>query len=784
MRERSEERRRRTPSQRIFPIDPWRIVERRFSPELIPQLESIFAVSNGYLGLRGHHEEGAPARDPSVLLNGFHETWPIVYPEDAYGLARTGQTIVNSTDGSIIRLFVDDEPFTLTTARILRYERLLDMRDAILRREVEWQTPRGQRIVVRSRRLVSLQRRHLAAMHYEVEALDERVHVAVSSELVTHGPQTRSDDPRVGHGFSGKVLTPTAADADGSRALLELATQNSGFELACGMDHVVEGADNVSVQARAEGDEASVVVLADVSPGVSLRLTKLVAYHYDRDPPPGDLRARTGRTLDRALDNGLDAIEEAQRRHVAGFWERSDVQIDDAPGLQQAVRFDLFSVLQATYRAEALGVPAKGLTGRGYEGHYFWDTEIYVVPFLIHTDPRRARQVLDFRCGLLDAARRRAREVNHSGALFPWRTINGEEASAYYAAGTAQVHIDADVAYSLSWYHHVTGDEDLYLERGAEVLVETARFWVDLGFFSERQDGDFVINGVTGPDEYSTVVDNNAYTNLMARENLREAVRTIEWLGAEHPQRYARLVSELELADEEVTDWRRAADRMHIPYEPEVGILQDEDFLVREPWPFDETPPDRYPLLLHYHPLELYRHQVIKQADVVMAICFTGRYFTDEEKREVFDYYDPLTTGDSTLSACIQSVAASEIGYGPAAYEYFLQACSVDLADMHGNTADGIHIASCGGTWFALVAGFAGLRDHYGEVRFRPRLPSEWKRLRFPLSIQGRRIEVVMTHEATTYLLHEGDPLEIRHEDRELTLEPGQPTVAPCSASS
>jgi len=779
LRERIDERRRRTPSHHAFPPDPWRIVELRPSEELVPQLESIFAVSNGYLGLRGTHEEGAPVHDPGALVNGFHETWPIVYPEDAYGLARTGQTIVNAPDGAIVRLFVEDEPFDLRTARVLSYERVLDMRTGILHRELEFETLRGQRIAVRSRRLASLQRRHLAAIHYEVEALEETVYVAISSELVTHGPRAASQDPRVGRGLAGKVLAPLEAHAHDARAALLLRAPSSGLELACGMGHLLAGNPATSVRADAKGDGARVVVLADLEPGSPLQLTKFVAYHYDSDAPPGDLLARTERTLDRACVDGLEAVEAAQRRHVEEFWERSDVEIDGAPTLQQAVRFDLFSLLQATHRAEGLGVPAKGLSGRGYEGHYFWDTEAYVVPFLLHTDPQRARQVLEFRCGLLDAGRRRAREVGHRGALFPWRTINGEEASAYYAAGTAQYHIDADVAHALRSYRRVSGDDSLTLEAGAEVLVETARFWVDLGFFSDYRGGRFVINGVTGPDEYSTVVDNNAYTNLMARENLRGAVRAVEWLGAEHPDSLARLVAATSLEDDEVEAWRQAAERMHIPYDEGVGVLQDEDFLVRERWDFAATPMDHYPLLLHYHPLELYRHQVIKQADVVLATYLAGSAFTEEEKRKAFDYYDPLTTGDSTLSACIQSVMASELGYSSAAYEYFQHACSVDLGDAHGNTADGIHIASCGGTWIALVAGFAGLRDDDGEVALRPRLPSEWTRLRFRLRVSGRLLEVDLERRGSTYTLLEGDPLVLSDEGRELRVAVGNPVSAP-----
>jgi alpha,alpha-trehalose phosphorylase len=750
--------------------ESWEIAERHFAPERRGAHESVFAVGNGYLGLRGTHEEGGRAHDPGAILNGFHETWPIVYPEDAYGLARTGQTIVSATDGSVIRLFVDDEPFELETARLLRFERTLDLRGGVLRREVEWETPRGRRILIRSRRLVSLADRHLAAMTYEVTALDGPARVTVSSELVTYAPEAGGADPRRGKGFAERVLVPVAARASGLRALLHLATRESGLELACAMDHRVEAGET---EIDAADDRASCVVHADLEEGASLRLEKYVAYHWAAS---GDLVARADRTLDRARRTGYDAIEREHRIHVEAFWRRSDVEIEGAPHVQQAVRFNLFQLLQATARAEGHGVPAKGVTGHGYEGHYFWDTEVYVVPFLVHTTPQWARQLLQFRCAMLPAARERAREVGHRRALYPWRTINGCEASAWYAAGTAQYHINADVAYAMHLYNRATGDLGFMLEQGAEVLVETARFWSELGFFSERRDGRFCIHGVTGPDEYTTVVDNNAYTNLMAKENLEIATRVVEWLQGADTEAHARLVAATGLTDAEVEVWRRAAAAMHVPRHEELGIvLQDEHFLERPRWDFEGTPAEKRPLLLHYHPLELYRHQVIKQTDVVLATYLADRAFSAEEKRRTFDYYDPLTTGDSTLSACIQSVIASEVGYEEEALAYFLDACAVDLLDGHGNTADGIHVASCGGTWLALVAGFGGLRDSDGEVRFAPRLPAGWTRLRFRVQVRGQVVEVDMAPGATTYRLLEGRGLPICHFGEELRLNPGEP---------
>jgi alpha,alpha-trehalose phosphorylase len=441
--------------------------------------------------------------------------------------------------------------------------------------------------------------------------------------------------------------------------------------------------------------------------------------------------------------------------------------------MQQALRFNLFHILQATGRAEGVGLPAKGLTGRGYEGHYFWDTEIYLLPFLIYTAPRIARNLLRFRYSFLDKARQRAREVNQKGALFPWRTINGEEASAYYAAGTAQYHINADIAYALRKYVQATGDQEFLLEYGAEMLVETARLWRDLGFYSDRQGGQFCIHGVTGPDEYNTVVDNNTFTNLMARENLWYAAETVEWLRAGYPERFSELVDKTGLENQEVWGWKEAADRMYIPFDQKEGIHpQDDAFLDRPLWDFENTPLDKYPLLLHFHPLVIYRHQVIKQADIVLAMFLLGNEFSAEQKKRNFDYYDPLTTGDSSLSACVQSILAFEVGNLEKARDYTRYSVLMDLADITGNAHDGCHIASMGGTWMAAVYGFAGFRDHEGRFSFRPRVPEQMQRLRFPLTLRDQVLEVDITRESVTYSLRRGDGLTIQHEDREIRLSP------------
>ncbi len=764
----------------IYPVDEWRLVEKRFHPPLLPQAETLFALANGYLGIRGSFDEDSPVFLDGTFINGFYESWPIVYGEDAYGFAEHGQTILNVVDGKIIRLYVDDEPFDLAKVEIRDFERVLDMRRGTLDRRVLWETPSGKRILVESQRLVSFKHRHLAAVTYQVTVLNSDAPLVIVSEARnedTH--EADEEDPRRPKGFRGRVLLPTACSAKAHRFLLAHETKSSKMALAFGVDHVIETDCRWTATADCEGDQARLVLAVEAEPGVPVRLTKFLAYHTSASAQAGDLSARAEWTLDRALRIGYAGLLQSQRDFLDEFWRIADVELRGDPAGQQALRFNLFHLLQASARVEGAGIPAKGLTGQGYEGHYFWDTEIYVLPFLTYTMPRVAREVLRHRYAGLDKARRRARQVNQRGALFPWRTINGEEASAYYAAGTAQYHINADIAYAIKKYVEVTGDEEFLTECGAEILVETARLWLDLGFFCDRKEGAFCIVGVTGPDEYNTVVNNNTYTNLMARENLWYAANTLESLREKAPDRYRAVVDRTKLDESEIAGWRHAADRMFLPCDEKLGIhLQDDAFLDRKPWDFAGTPAEKHPLLLHYHPLVIYRHRVIKQADVVLAMFLLSHQFTREEKKANFDFYDPLTTGDSSLSASIQGIIAAELGYRNAAARYTKYAALMDLGDIGRNVRDGCHIASMGGTWMAVVYGLAGLRDSDGQIRFNPRPPARYDGVKFRLRLRGRLLEVDLDQTAIRYRLLEGKDLAFLHGDDEVILSADNPAVA------
>jgi alpha,alpha-trehalose phosphorylase len=775
------------PPEHLYPPDEWRIIEARYSDEFVDRAETVFSLGNGFVGVRGSFEEGRPALSPGTFVNGFHETWPIVHPEAAPGLARKGQTIVNVPDATMLKLYVDDEPLYLPTARLDEYARILDMRAGTLSRELVWATNAGKHVRVRAQRLVSLEHRHVVAMTYEVTMLDHPAPVAISSLVVNRQdarpsdnlPEYQPPDPRLATVLPRPVLNGRAAELAGQRILLGYQTTNSRMTLGVGVDHVIDAASPHDVAGSADADTSEIIMTADALPGVPIRITKYATYQSSRSVPAPELVDRCRRTLDRMVRDGFDSLVTSQRANLDRFWDRADVRVKTRLSPvrhQQAIRWNLYQVAQASWRAEGAGVPAKGLTGQAYEGHYFWDTEIYVLPFLSYTKPRIAGNVLRFRHSMLDRARERARDLSQRGALFPWRTINGEEASSNFQQGTAQYHINADIAYAIRQYASVVGDARLLGGMAAEVLVETARMWADLGFYGT--DEKFHIHGVTGPDEYTTVVNDNCYTNLMARLNLNYAAATLRRLREERPDDYTAIVHEVALQPGEIESWERAAAAMHVPFDAQRGIHpQDDAFLSRENWDLDGTPREKFPLLLHYHPLVIYRHQVLKQADIVLAMFLLGNEFSEEQKRRNFDYYDPLTTGDSSLSACVQSIIAAEIGNERQALEYFEYALLMDLADVAGNASDGVHIASAAGVWSSLVFGFGGVRDFDGRLSFAPNLPRVWGSLEFSLRFRDRQVRVQLTHDEERYGVDEGAPLKVIVRGEPHLLSPGTPVA-------
>ncbi|HXT36055.1 MAG TPA: glycosyl hydrolase family 65 protein, partial [Chloroflexota bacterium] len=515
----------------------------------------------------------------------------------------------------------------------------------------------------------------------------------------------------------------------------------------------------------------------DLKQGQRARLTKYGSYFSSRDFPAGELLARTKATLETAGAAGFASLCSGQQEFLDQFWRRADVEIAGDDALQQGMHFNQFHLLQSVGRDGKTNIAAKGITGEGYEGHYFWDSEIYVFPFFLYTQPDVARKLLEYRYQGLEQARERAREMSHpKGALYPWRTIGGEECSAYFPAGTAQYHFNADIAYSIKQYLEATGDQSFLVPYGAEIVLETARIWIGIGNYAGDR---FTINDVTGPDEYTAIVNNNYYTNAMAKLHLEYAAELAETLRATRPDEFARLAQEIALEPDEPSDWRRAAEHMYLPYDAVLGIHpQDDSFLVKKRWDFAATPRDHYPLLLHYHPLVIYRHQVCKQADLVLALLLVGDQFTLEEKKRDFDYYEAVTTHDSSLSTCIFSIIASEIGYRDKAYSYFMATARMDLDNTHGNSQYGVHTAAMAGSWLCVVYGFAGMRVSHGALRFAPYLPDHWSHYQFTIRFRDQVLQVRVSGTMAEYRLVEGTLLECTDHDRAIRLTAETPVQA------
>ncbi len=765
------------------------------SSSSLRQAESLFALANGHIGLRGNLDEGDPDGMPGTYLNSLYEVRDLTYPEAGYGFPERTETIVNAPNGKLIRLTVGaggrSEPFDLRTGTVRRHERVLDLRAGTLRREVEWVSPGGTAIRVHSTRLVSFPHPSVAAIRYEVTAVDAAVDVRVESDLQANEPQPEErDDPR-----SSAVMHDALKGLSHSDDVLLHRTERSELEVASSVAHRTSAGET---KVSSEPDRIRTVVTASLPAGETLRVDKFLAYAWSEpDPSPKAVADR-----DAALALGFDTLLDRQREYLDDFWDSADVELDGDDEVQQGVRFGLFHVLQAGAQAGPHPIAAKGLTGNGYDGHTLWDTETFVLPLLTYTHPACVGLALRWRHGTLDAARTRARELRLAGATYPWRTISGPECSGYWPAGTAALHVNADIAAAVLRYAGATGDEDFLLEAGLEILVETARLWQRIIHVDD--DGVAHIDGITGPDEYTALVDDNTFTNLMVQHNLLgaaaffdppESAGTSDGSGAGSdaagsdiatansitsafgPSGAAaagRRLRELGVTAEEVGEWRSLAGKLLIPYaEGRAVHEQHHGFSRFEEWDFDGTEPGDYPLFIHYPYLDLYRRQVVKQADLVLAMMLRSDAFTPEEKLRNFVYYEARTVRDSSLSAPAQAVLAAETGHLDLAHDYLGEAALLDLRAGGESSGDGLHIAACAGAWTALVMGFGGLRDHDGLLSFAPRLPRHLPRMRFRLRWRSSRIMVTVTPGKATYEVTGGDVTFTHHGD-EVTVTAGE----------
>ncbi|WP_219415867.1 glycoside hydrolase family 65 protein [Pseudonocardia nigra] len=753
-----------------YTAEPWTVREPRPRLDILADSESVFALSNGCLGIRGTFDEGDPNGMPGTYLAGLYELRTMVYTETAYGQPEATQTLVNTIDGTLLRLTVDGQPLDLRAGELPHHERVLDLRAGTLTRTLRWCSPAGRHVDVRSERLVSFVHRGAAAIRYTVRAVDEPLEIVLTSGLVANRQQPHLPTHPSSADLLQHPLDPLEHHVDRRRLTLLHRMHRSGFVVGAAAEHLVDGPDELEVHVDSNDDWARLTVTARLEHSQELTVVKVLGYAWSGERSVGAVRDEVSATVTAAQHTGWAGLVDAQRRYLDAFWADADVEIEGDDELQQAVRFALFHLLQATARAEGRAIASKALTGTGYEGHTLWDTDTFVLQVMTALRPEITRQALGWRHATLPKALDRARRLDLRGATFPWRTIDGEECSGYWPAGTAAVHVNADIADAVIRYVEATGDDAFARTAGLDLLVATARMWASLGH--RGSDGRFHIFGVTGPDEYSALADDNVYTNLMARRNLLRAAR---WSRA-HPDDAARLGVDAA----EIDDWQAAGETMAVPYDAERGVHpQAAGFTDQPRWDFAGTAPDSYPLHSHFPYLQLYRKQVVKQADLVLALHLCCEGFTAEEKARDFAYYEGVTVRDSSLSAPCQAVVAAELGHLELALAYLAESALADLRDGERDSSDGLHVAALAGTWIGLVAGFGGLRQVDGELHFRPALPETLRRLTFRLRHLGRALRVSVTPEEVEYALVDGEPLTIRHDGEEIELTADEAVTRP-----
>lgn len=760
-------------------VDPWQLIRRNRNPAGFAQDESLFALANGALGVRGGFEED-PSGSQGTFLAGVWERSPIDYHERFPGFARSTDTRIPVADATRIRIRLGDAPVRLSEGEWLDFERRLDLRNGCYQRSLRWRAPDGTTLEIEAERIVALDEPGLLTIRYRVHSIDYAGPIALESAIDTsRGAVSQGSDPRIGAHLSGGLDT-YGSSAGATVAWLRQRTSHSRIRLVCAQRHRLCDARLRFHGAMELVNGVAQVFAGALTPGDSVVLEKYVAYSWST--PAGDesdqsLLASAEATLDHAHASGHAELRERQTLALARLWREADLAVDVHAEVEQALRLNLFHLFQSSGRDGASSTAAKGLTGEGYEGHYFWDAEAFMLPVLVSTAPELARSMLLYRYRTLEHARRHAREMDHPrGALYAWRTISGDECSAYFPGGSAQYHINAAVAWAIRLYVDASGDEAFLLAHGAEMIFETARIWLQIGHFNDRRDGAFCIHEVTGPDEYSALVDNNHYTNRMAQRHLRDAATVAQWMTAQHPSEYAALAARIDLHADETARWRHAAQAMYLPVDSALDIFpQDDGFLDKPRLPANLRDGESgQPLLLHLHPLTIYRHQVCKQADTLLALMLAGEHVDVAAKRRNFDYYESVTVHDSTLSASTFAVIAAEAGHADKAYRYFLETLRVDLDDLHGNASHGVHMAAMAGSWLALTWGFGGLRIKGGKPALAPQLPSTWSSYRFGVRWRDAHLRVEVDADGVRYSLTDGESLAFLHADVPHTLQAGE----------
>ena len=738
--------------------------------------ETLFHNANGYIGVRGCFEEGyAPGMDTmrGMYVNGIYDIAPMKQAELLCNLVEDKEAMLNIADTQTVYVSLGGETFSMFEGTVSGYRRVLDMENGLTLRSLRWTSPSGKTADIEIKRMTSFVKLPLFTIEYSVTPVNfsgELVFTSIQNGNVRN--YCNPNDPRMAAESPEYLKAQDCFELDGATYVI-CHTTKSGLTVGTGVTHKTSKGAETEITMGEDGRSATHIIKMNAAEGEKVTVIKYTVFGDSIRTPDtagalvADLKETTGKDIGFYYD--------AQRRYLDEFWAGSEMEIRGDDKLNRAVAFNMYQLLQSAAKDGFCSIAAKGLSGEGYEGHYFWDTEMYMVPFFVLTNPELAREILVYRYGTLDKARINAGLLGHQrGALFPWRTITGIECSGYFVSGSAAYHINGDIAYAVVNYFNHTRDLDFLAEYGAEILLETARLWSDVGNWHQ---GRFHINCVTGPDEYTCMVNNNYFTNCGAKFNLKWAVKACELL--EGDPRFETLKEKLSLENEELAEFAAEAEGMYLPYDEELGINpQDDSFLQKAKLDLTSIPKDKKPMLLHYHPLFIYRHQVLKQADTVLAYYLYENEQSRETMERSFAYYEPITTHDSSLSTCVYSIVASQLGQREKAYDYFGDSARLDLENLHSNSRDGVHTANMGGSYMAIVNGFGGLRITYEGITMKPSIPEKWDGYSFKFRYCGSLLKADISRERVTVSLESGDSVKLSVYGREYTLTEAEPAVS------
>lgn len=720
----------------------WTLETNTFSEKDLCVNESLYALGNGFIGVRACFEELSQPSIRGTYVNGLYDLTDYTYSEKLYGFPDYSERMPNVTECQTVEIYLDGEKVRPTTASVKGFNQVLDMKKGVSKRTYTYLCQSGKSAKLTFERLVSFTCKEVFIMAIGIE-YDGLIQVDsyMKGDVTTYADDF---DPRVGS-HAERLLSVYESDVSEDILSIHSKTQQSDMTLHVKCFH--------KTTSHQEHHPIKDGFRTRVEDKHRLSIDKYNLFALDN---------RFDQGIQDLIAPSFETYKALQESYMQAFWQASDIVITGDIELQKGIRFNLFHLLQSVGKDGKTNIAAKGLTGEGYEGHTFWDTEIYIHPSFLYSQHDIAKHLLINRYNQLKKGKVRAQALGHSrGVKFPWRTITGNECSSFFPAGTAQYHINADVAYAVMNYYFMTDDKEFMLDYGYEMILETALLWLDLGHFYQDS---FRIDAVTGPDEYSCVVNNNFYTNAMARENLKWAYELKDILGDVED-----LLDRLQVSQDDLVKFKLAADLMYLPFDEKRNIhLQDDHFLQKKPWDFENTPKEKYPLLLHYHPLTIYRYQVLKQADTVLAHLLLDD-FEPSVMKATYEYYENITTHDSSLSVCVYGMMASKIGKHEASEKFFRDSVYLDLHNTHKNTKDGLHMANLAGAILAIYKGFLGLEVRT-KISLKPFVPASFGDLKLKLHVKNRLIEFKVSERVEIKLL-QGQAINLKVYDQDYLLE-------------